>query len=60
MTVLELVKTYQLGDFSKNYHNVYGNCVDLKYPIDKLITMEVKDVYINLKSHEARITIIDI
>lgn len=59
MTVLDLVKTYNLGDYSKHYHNVYGNCIDTKYPIDTLATMEVKDVYINLKTHEATITIIE-
>ena len=60
MTVFEAVTAvYHLADFQKTYKNVYGNCVDLKYPLDTLAKMEVKDIYINLKEHTATITIID-
>ena len=61
MTVIEAVTSvYHLSDFKKTYKNVYGNCVDLKYPLDTLGKMEVKDIYINLKEKSATITIIDI
>lgn len=58
MTVLEVVKTYRIGDFAKDYKNVYGNCVNTKYPIDTLAKMEVKDVYINLIGKSATITVL--
>ena len=60
MTVIEAVTTvYHLADFKKTYKDVYGTCVDLKYPLDILGKMEVKDIYINLKEKTATITIID-
>lgn len=59
MTVIEVVKAMQLADYAKAYKDVYGQCVDLKYPLDKLKDMEVKDLYINLKQKTATITIID-
>lgn len=58
MTVLEVVKTYRLGDFSKNYKDVCGCSINLKYPIDTLANMEVKDVYINLIGETATITVL--
>ena len=60
MTVLEAVTAvFHLADYAKSYKNVYGNSVDLKYPLDRLGKMEVKDLYINLKEKTATITIID-
>lgn len=59
MTVLEVIKMYHLEDYPKHYKNIYGWDIDLKYPIDTLAKMEVKDIYINLKTNEATITIID-
>ena len=60
MTVLEAVTSvFHLADYKKSYKNVYGNSVDLKYPLDKLGKMEVKDIYINLKEKTATITILE-
>lgn len=59
MTVIEVVKAMQLADYAKSYKDVYGQSVDLKYPLDQLCNMEVKDLYINLKQETATITIID-
>lgn len=59
MTVIEVIKQYHLEDYPKHYKNQYGNDVDLKYPIDTLAKIEVKSVYINLRTQEATITIID-
>ena len=59
MTVIEVIKAYNLEDHSKSYKNVYGNNIDLKYPLDTLAKMEVKDIYINLRTEETIITIID-
>lgn len=58
MTVLEVVKTYHIEDFEKDYKNVYGNCINTKYPLDKLAKMDVKDVYINLMIKTATITVL--
>ena len=59
MTVIEVIKEYNLEDYPKHYKNLYGNDIDLKYPLDTLAKMEVKSVYINLRTEEAEITIID-
>ena len=59
MTVLEVIKMYRLEDYPKRYKNTYGNRIDLKYPLDILATMEVKDIYINLRTETAEITILD-
>lgn len=59
MTVIEVIKEYNLEDYPKHYKNPYGNYIDLKYPLDTLAKMEVKDIYINLRTKEAEITIID-
>lgn len=59
MTVIEVIKAYHLEDHAKSYKNIYGNNIDLKYPIDTLAKMEVKDIYINLRTEETVITIID-
>ena len=58
MTVIEAVTAvFHLADYAKTYLDRHGNCVDLKYPLDKLGKMEVKDIYINLKEKTATITI---
>lgn len=60
MTVIEAVcNVFCLGDYDKTYHDTNGNCVDLKYPLDKLGKMEVKDIHINPKENKATITIIE-
>ena len=59
MTVIEAVKAYHLEDFPKHYENVHGWDIDLKYPLDTLAKMEVKSLYINLRTQEATITLID-
>ena len=59
MTVIEVIKAYHLEDFPKHYKNLYGNDIDLKYPLDTLAKMEVKEIYINLRTQEATITLID-
>ena len=58
MTVLEVVRKYGLGDFTKTYHNQYGNQCNLMN-LDKLMHMEVKGVNINFPTQEATITIIE-
>lgn len=59
MTVIEVINAYHLEDFPKHYKNVHGWNIDLKYPLDTLAKMEVKSIYINLRTEEAEITIID-
>jgi hypothetical protein len=58
MTVIEAIKEYKLEDHTKSYRNLYGNNIDLKYPLDTLAKMEVKDIYINLITEQTTITII--
>lgn len=59
MNLIEVIKMYHLEDFQKQYKNPYGNDISIKYPLDTLAKMEVKDMYINLKMNTATITIID-
>lgn len=58
MTVLETIQKYGLEDYSKEYHNQYGNSVNL-INLKKLAAMEVKGIYINFPTQEATITIIE-
>lgn len=59
MTVIEVIKQCHLEDFSKSYKSLYGTSLDLKYPLDTLAKMEVKDVYINFPQNTASIVLID-
>ena len=58
MTVIEAVcNVFCLADYDKTYRDRKGNCVDLKYPLDKLGKMEVKEIHLNLEEKKATITI---
>ena len=58
MTVIEVVKKYELEDYEKHYKNQYGNARDL-IPIDKLMHMKVKGISINFPTQEVTITFIE-
>lgn len=57
MTVIEVVKKYDLGDYSKHYKNLLGNSRDTAFPITELKDMEVKSIDINFPTQEATITL---
>lgn len=57
MTVLELVRTYGLEDFSKHYKNVLGISRDTAFIITELKDMKVKSVSIDFLAREANITL---
>lgn len=60
MTVIEAVcNVFSLGDYEKTYTDTNGNSVDMKYPLDKLGKMDVKEIRINLVEEKATITIIE-
>lgn len=59
MTVLEIIKKYELEDYDKSYKNVYGNSCNL-INLDELKEIEVKDIYINLRTNTATITIFEL
>ena len=56
MTVLEVVKKYDLANFSKHYENIFGEDRDL-LPINDLMNMEVKSISLNFFIRTATIII---
>jgi hypothetical protein len=58
MTVLEVVRTYNLELYAKHYKNVLGNSRDVAFPLAELTNMEVKSVSINFPTNEATITLL--
>ena len=57
MTVIEVVRKYELELFRKEYKNQYGNPCNL-INLDELKDMEVKGVDINFPTNQVTITII--
>lgn len=57
MTVLEIIKKYNLEDFEKDYNNQYGNFCNL-IKLEDLKNMEVKGININFPTNHVQITII--
>lgn len=56
MTVIEIIKKYELEDYSKTYKNAYGVTRNF-VPLDKLAATEVKDISINFPEKEVVITL---
>lgn len=57
MTVIEVVKKYELGEYKKSYKNCLGGDVSVSFNLEELAQMEVKGVYVNFPTDEAIITI---
>lgn len=57
MTVLEVVKKYNIEDFEKTYNNQYGNSCNLM-KLDELMNMEVKSINIHFPTKAVKITVI--
>lgn len=59
-SVKEIITMYNLADYKKNYKNVYGELINLKYPLTTLMNMEVKEIHINFKTKEVELTIVEV
>jgi hypothetical protein len=57
MTVIDIIETYGLEGFEKEYQNQYGNFCD-QIPLSKLRYMEVKSINIHFPTNSVTITII--
>lgn len=57
MTVLEIIKKFELEDFDKYYKNAFGEPRDLAFKFEELKNMEVKGVDINFPTGEVTITL---
>lgn len=58
MKVLELIREYDLGTYSKSYKNLNGMNCNVSIPIPELCEMEVKAVSINFPTKEVTITVV--
>ena len=57
MQVLMLIQLYHLEKYQKFYFDIYGNPCDC-LPLDQLMYMQVKSVFIHYPSHTVDITLV--